>query len=968
MPRASPATKRPQGAGNQRDTRHENGLVGPGRRVQKQKSNGHLNGQARSTESIPPTPPLPATPPLSNGHARQHAGSITDSDSKMASLDSLRRSSVTGYDESSSSESYHNIPTISVSHHPNHRQIDVNNAKNPAVHRDTGALGLAFTVLKSCPLYDTIAILIVLLQIPPTFLSIVHLLFATLTFVPPSATTNVGFSFTDVFEGTLGTPSVATIVVVDLIVLLVWLFLWSPLQDIALDLAQTVIALTLGGGTSGREAGANNVLVCFSIVAISRFLRSGSIKQSGLRALLSSSGGLLGSPDPDDPLEVVPHSGKGKGAHSWIRSILAIHILTQGVVRYIRDWYVRREKRDTSSSTLGDPEAGKGSLFDVGNESSTPHGQSAETESSIPLPTSNPITTKKKRKQSALVRTRQPLWAALASTKIVMIKEYESSHAAAESAGTNATDVNNLGNAPFDSESDRIWITYVGFDEVYFNTSFFPAYSPPPNISGDEGKQFPAAVGIDKTKPFFVKVNNAPWQPTRINAMADTVPGRDIRWSGEIFGLAPMSSYQFDFVSTIDGSIIFSTSVRTSPAPTADMAAAAGLTPNGPSAGRPGSPITTLKTSIASSEVKLTEERNRQKRERKEQRAKLNTARKEIEKLSNNIASSGGNDDRLRQKVQQSNLHMRQAEEALVTLTTQIQSLESIPTDESGEWKSAKEAFQAERDVHKQYRQEYNNAKQAMEKEIQVLSNELAALQQKHERMQSRIAKLNGEHDRIADANARGLDEAQLRATQRQARESERAKIETLYLERLHAITAQIQETSSNLQAVLATIDALQQAEFFAAQQAQQVQAQPSPTTSMSNIPNPYDISADGVAAANAMAMSAYPWNPPVHAYVPMQVSTSTPGRRTRGRSSSMLSNVSGFTQSSNEDQPSLLGGGPLAHLKMNERSKQRSDESSSASGSGIGLGSGSGSGSGSISDPKSPIGKPASTASTWEK
>ncbi|RFU28063.1 hypothetical protein B7463_g8264, partial [Scytalidium lignicola] len=957
-------------AGNHRDTRHENGLVGPGRRVQKQKSNGHLNGQARPSESVPPTPPLPASPPFTNGHAngnghaRQHAGSITDSDStKMASMDSLRRPSVTGYDESSSSESYHNIPTISVSHHQNHRQIDVNNAKNPAVHRDTSALGFALTVLKSCPLYDTIAILIVLLQIPPTFLSIVHLLFATLTFVPPSATTNVGFSFTDVFEGTLGTPSVATIVVVDLIVLLVWLFLWSPLQDIALDLAQTVIALTLGGGTSGREAGANNVLVCFGIVAISRVLRSGSIKQAGLRALLSSSGGFLGSSDPDDPLEVAPHSGKGKGAHGWIRSILAIHILTQGVVRYIRDWYVRREKRDASASTFGDPEAAKGAFFDVGNESSTPHAQSTETESSIPLPTSNPITTKKKRKQSALVRTRQPLWAALASTKIVMVKEYESSHAAAESAGTNATDVNNLGNAPFDSESDRIWITYVGFDEVYFNTSFFPAYSPAQNASGEAGKLAPpTAVEIDKTKPFFVKVNNAAWQPTRINTIVDAIPGRDVRWSGEIVGLAPMSNYQFDFVSTIDGSIVFSTSVRTLPAPTADMAAAAGLAPNGQRAGRPGSPITTLKASIASSEVKLAEERNRQKRERKEQRAKLNTARKEIENLSNSIASSGGNDDRLRQKVQQSNLHMKQAEEALLSLASQIQSLQSIPTDEAGEWKSAKEVFQAEREVHKQYRQEYHCVKQSMEKDVQTLSSELATLQQKHERMQSRIAKLNGEHDRIADANARGLDEAQLKATQRQAKESERAKIEMLYLERLHSLTAQIQDTSNNLQAVLTTIDTLQQAEFFAAQQVQQAQqaqtqVQPSPTNSMSHVPNPYDISADGTAAASAMAVSNYPWYPSVPAFVSMQGSSSAQGRRTRGRSSSMLSNVSGFTQSSNEEPP-LLGGGPLAHLKMNEK---RSDESSSASGSG----SGTGSGSGSVSDPKSPNGKPAYTATT---
>jgi len=116
-----------------------------------------------------------------------------------------------------------------------------------------GPLEHLSTVLSSLPLQDTIAILIVLLQIPPTFLSIVHLLFATLTFVPPSSTALSALSFPDILNGTLGTPSVATIFFVDAVVLLVWLFLWSPLQDIALDLAQTVIALTLGGGTNGRK-------------------------------------------------------------------------------------------------------------------------------------------------------------------------------------------------------------------------------------------------------------------------------------------------------------------------------------------------------------------------------------------------------------------------------------------------------------------------------------------------------------------------------------------------------------------------------------------------------------------------------------------------------------------------------------------------------------------------------------------
>lgn len=875
----------------------------------------------------------------------------------------MRRTSVSGYSESSSSESYH--ITSAISEPPeNHRRIDVNAAKNPAVHRDVGALNLALTVLRSCPLYDTIAILIVLLQIPPTFLSIIHLLFATLTFVPPSTSANSALSFTDIFEGTLGTPSVATIVVVDLVVLLVWLFLWGPLQDIALDLAQTVIALTLGGGTSGREAGMSNVLVCFGVVGVSHLARNGNVKQSGLQAVLSSSSrGFIGSPDPDDPLE--PVSQNKKGPHGWIRSILAIHILTQGVVRYIRDWYVRREKRDTSAS-IGDPEAGK---VAAENNEVTPNTQTPDNESSTSLPVSNTVvTTKKKRKQSAQVRIRQPLWAALASTKIVMVKEYETSHTAAESAGTNATDINNLGNAPFNIEADRIWITYVGSDEVFFGTSYFPTHTP----ENCEEKSVDSS-GVDKSKPFFVRVNKTTWQPTRINATTDPgqQAGQDMRWSGEIFGLAPMSRYECDFVSTVDGAVIFSTRVRTLQPPT-DVAAV-GFSSNPQVSGRPGSPTTTLKTSIASSEVKLTEERNRQKRERKDQKTKLNTARKEIEKLISNIASSGGNDDKLRQKVQQAHLNQKQAEDTLNLLAVQIESLETIPTDESSTYTTSKRSFQSERDTYNQFRQDFQSAKEAFERDVAALGNEVTNLQQKRERMQSRIAKLNGEHERITDANARGIDEAQRKATDRQAKEAERAKMEMLLLERLHTINAQIDTNTTTLQTLFLSIQTYQQAEMYAAQQAQ---LSDSPTTSIPSLNMPFSIGASavsdipegGLLASPGLAAN-YPWNAPPNTaglYAPgyaMHLSLS--GHRTRGRSSSMLSNVSGFTQSSGETpgmphiQTSGFGSALGSVFKFGHSERKGS------SGSGSGSGSGS-AGPGSVGDPKSPTVGNAKVGGKW--
>ncbi|KAL3425186.1 ubiquitination network signaling protein [Phlyctema vagabunda] len=901
-------------AANHRDTRHENGLVGPGKRVQKQKSNGKLaNGHTK--DSVPSTPPHPGTPPrVLNGHVRPSTDCTADL--KMV-VESQRRPSVGSYQESSSSESYQNAPSISVSHE-NHRRIDVNSAKNPAVHRDAGPLGLALTVLRSCPLGDTIAILIVLLQLPPTFLSIVHLLFATLTFVPPSTSPNSALNFTDIFEGTIGTPSVATIIAIDFLVLLIWILLWSPLQDLLLDLAQSVISLTLGGGTSGQRGSINNVLVCLGVIGVSHYARNGDNgKQTSLGAFLSSSRELLGSTDLDDPLEPPPnHLKKTSSAHGWIRSVLAIHILTQGLVRYIRDWYVRRERRDSSAAAIGDPEAANGALLASINDSSSTDLQLPAEENAISTAISHGVVTnKKKRKQSAQVRIRQPLWAALASTKVVMVKEYETSHAAAESVGANAKGIEDLGNAPFTAEADQVWITYVGFDEVCFSTSYFPAYNP----QSSEKKGIDSS-GVDKTKPFYVRVNKTLWQPTRITGTIhpDESAGQDTRWSGEIFGLAPMSSYEFDFVSTDDDSIIFSTSVRTLQAPTTDLTAAT-LSPNTQVQGRPGSPTTTLRTSIASSEAKLNEERARQKRERKDQRAKINSSRKEIDRIISNIASSGGNDDRLRQKVLQSKLHMKQAEDALAQLASQIESLETVPTDDSSEWKYEKEAFQSQRDLHKQSRQDYNNAKSAAERDIQALTNEVAALQQKRERMQGRIAKLNGEHERITDANAKGLDEAQRKAREREAKEVERANLENLYIQRSQDLTAEIQEIDATCQHSYNLINSLQEALYVSQ----------SPSAALINPQNPYDI-----PEGNMVLNNYSPWNPPPPFYPGTTYApTNNHGTRTRGRSSSMLSDISGFTDF--DDSQQFLP--PFGEIGQE---RQRSEDTSSSS----------------SSDPRSPV------------
>lgn len=828
----------------------------------------------------------------------------------------------------SSLESYQNAPEMPE----NHRQIDVNATKNLAVHRDLGHLSFAITILRSCPLSDTLAILIVLLQIPPTFLSVIQLLFATLTFVPSTSVATSGFTYSDILQGKMSSPTFTTILFLDFAVLLVWLFLWTPLQEVALDMAQAVIAITLGGANSCRGAGIKNIFWCFGIIGASHFFRTGSLKnQSFISSNFSSTSNLN---DPIGP--VIRSNGKKYGL---IRLVLGIHILTQGVVQYVWDFFARRYHYDIPSTNFGHPEAGKLAI-NLSSDMSIPQIKEVEPSSTLKINRTDPKA-EMETKDCTLARNRQPLWAALASTKIVMVKEYETSHAAAESAGANATRMNNLGSAPFSSEKDKIWITYVGSDEIFFSTSFLSTCQPndqdESTILGDST--------IDDSKPFYVKVNNTTWQPIKIFTMTEPAQesGPSTRWSGVVFGLAPLSNYNLDFISTVDKSSIFSTSVRTLHSPISED----GILFNAKNGTGSSSPYPALKISIAQVSRKLEEDRQRQKSSRKELRAKLNSVRKEFERLLTSIASTGGNDDKMRQKVQQSTLHMKQADEATTILITEIGTIDSIPTDETSSYSESKNEIQSQREKHKNTFSEFNNRKQSAEREIQALKLDLSNLKQKSETRNQRLTILKAKYESILDANAKGFDEAQRRESEREIKRNDRAKIQAFYTERLQSINSQIFEVQVALQAIATAVETLLQVQ-------KDIYPGHSPTLSSRNSSG---IGGDSGSLNSSIKPGNYPWTalvncsnafsgPNVLHLTNITVPPLKSGNRNRDRSSSLLSNVSKFTQSS-DDGPllSFVGNKVLGWEDTIDDLKYSSESAN-----------GSGSGAGSIGELRSPV------------
>ncbi|EHK96999.1 putative ubiquitination network signaling protein acrB [Glarea lozoyensis 74030] len=292
------------------------------------------------------------------------------------------------------------------------------------------------------------------------------------------------------------------------------------------------------------------------------------------------------------------------------------------------------------------------------------------------------------------------------------------------------------------------------------------------------------------------------------------------------------------------------------------------------------------------------------------------------------MSTSGGNDDRTKQKIQQNNLHMKQAEDALLTLADEIKAIEVIPAEDIANHSSSKSEYYAEKDKHKKFRAEIQEVREAAERDLSSLNSDLTTIQGKKERAQARIAKLNGEHERITDANAKGLDEAQRKERERLNIEQERANIESYYIGHLTTYEAQIADLNASIQSLLAGIAELEQREAY---------ANTSPSASVPNLHAHSPFAPDMMTEGHSS--TAYPWNPPVSnptgpfgAYGPPPMPPPQ-SFRTRGRSSSMLSNLSSFTQSDDEGPP--LNYAQMGKAVWDTYDKDRHGSSGSGSGPG---------------------------------
>jgi hypothetical protein len=576
MPRSAAAARR----GHHSSNRQENGVAVNGKRLAKQKSNGHLNGHVSSGGSSSSGSQLDLRASSdSAGTATTKANGTADG----SRVDCNGRAYSNGGDHKVNGEmayGHSNGTAAADSVTPGQASSRADKAtsavKRSAQSSSVNPFALASTILKSCPMYDTIAILIFLLQLPPMVLTLVQFLFASLTFMPPGgASAGSLTSNFDIFQGPAGTPSLGTMIAMDGFCLLLWgLFMWSWAQNFALDLAQVQVAITLGGGGAGKNGGVN--ALCVAIVLVLHIIRSKGIQDFVAGHLVAAK---LVSPDvlsrwshllPQDFRRSEPQASP-----SWIRSLLAIHILAQAGTAMARRSMARN--RSPQPSRLGkrsDAEASAGSqtqidsAFESGTSVTSLAGPDGPLIGSAALKESRDRLTsaKKRRRQANQVRSRQPFWAALASTKVTVMREYEHSRAVSKTTRGLPLTEDDLQGITLDD--GLIWITEVDSSTIKFAAGDFASLDDPTTSGGCEDGRW----GNQDMEPFYVCVNGALWATATIHRVHEGPKGSSaVQWRGEISGLAPNCAYTCSFVRSDNDEEIGIMSVKTPAAPDTDQ-------------------------------------------------------------------------------------------------------------------------------------------------------------------------------------------------------------------------------------------------------------------------------------------------------------------------------------------------------------------------------------------------------------
>ena len=267
---------------------------------------------------------------------------------------------------------------------------------------------------------------------------------------------------------------------------------------------------------------------------------------------------------------------------------------------------------------------------------------------------------------------------------------------------------------------------------------------------------------IDTTKPFYVRINNAVWPSVHMFPDRNEDEAGDLRWKGRILGLPSGSTFACEFVSTCTERVLYTTSFRTQSALAKDADASPSPVQTSMTQ-RPESPATTLKSSIKKLDAKLADEKMRLKMTKRDGQTKIKSHKKELERLSSSIQSSGNNDCKYRSKIQ-TNSHLKQQYEEqssqfeleLCHIRSQNETLAKSKDETDSRYKQERERWINEQAHHKAF-------KVSLEKENNSREAESTYSQNKRNKIATRLARVDGELSKHLDINAQGRLEQQRR-------------------------------------------------------------------------------------------------------------------------------------------------------------------------------------------------------------
>lgn len=285
----------------------------------------------------------------------------------------------------------------------------------------------------------------------------------------------------------------------------------------------------------------------------------------------------------------------------------------------------------------------------------------------------------------------------------------------------------------------------------------------------------------------------------------------------------------------------------------------------------------------------------------------------------------------------QFNQSIRQAEETASSLTAQIDDLGEIPADEVNASAAKRRSWQQATEARDSAAEDLDRVKAESDRQSSAIQSEINAALQKRDRLQARQEKLTEQHDRLCELNAQDLKAKELRATSRAQKRAVHAAEEKNMVHTIESMRVEITRIYEHRGQIE------QQIQYLEAIYSQSQMAHSVPTMPEGPLPGTTSNRAFGVGFQ-------FPATVPAQ-YAGQPAASSSHLREGRGRSSSMFSNASGYTDQLDESpaQPQLPISPPAASVYANTNGAQPVNHANS-NGNGAGRNGSVESGSGSTS------------------